>query len=168
MIRHRKIDISKDKKILLEYHCEINYECESDFGKQIPYELYRKKWLDTEKQVEEFISTLSNSMDDNRTIAEILEDDDGATLGYIWVTFTDITDYNLIIAEINEIAVSKQYRNTGIGTHAIEYIEKMVKIAGANILRSGTGYGNITSKNLHEHCGFKPYRIEYEKELRLY
>jgi len=55
-------------------------------------------------------------MNDNLTLAEILEDDDGATLGYIWVTFTDITDYNLIIGEINEIAVSKQYRNTGIGT----------------------------------------------------
>jgi GNAT superfamily N-acetyltransferase len=166
MVRHRKIDISKDKDTLLEYHCEINYECESNFGKQMSYEMYRKKWLNTEKQVEEFFAALSNSMDDNRTIAEILEDDYGAALGYIWVTFTDITDYNLVIAEISEIAVSKQYRNTGIGIYAIEYIEKMVKIKGANILRSGTGFGNIPSKNLHEHCGFKPYRIEYEKELK--
>lgn len=166
MIRHRKIDISKDKETLLDYHCEINYECESDFGKQMPYELYRKKWLNAEKQVEEFVLALSNSMDDNRTIAEILEDDGGATLGYIWVTFTDIIDYNLVIAEINEIAVSKQYRNTGIGTYAIEYIEKLVKIKGATILRSGTSYGNNMSKKLHEHCGFHTYRIEYEKELK--
>ncbi|MBL4937747.1 hypothetical protein JK636_18745 [Clostridium sp. YIM B02515] len=36
--------------------------------------------LKTEKQVEEFISTLSNSMCDNRTLAEILEDDDGASI----------------------------------------------------------------------------------------
>lgn len=125
-----------------------------------------KKWLNTEKQVEEFTLALSKSMDDNRTIAEILEDDGGATLGYIWVTFTDITDYNLIIAEINEIVVSKQYRNTGIGIYSIEYIEKMVKIKGANILRSGTSYGNRVSKSLHEHCGFQPYRIEYEKKLK--
>ena len=166
MIRHRKIDISKDKEILIEFHCEINYEYESDLGKKVPYELYRKKWLNTEKQVEEFTLALSKSMDDNRTIAEILEDYDGATLGYIWVTFTDITDYNLIIAEINEIAVSKQYRNTGIGIYAIEYIEKMAKIKGGNILRSGTIYRNILSKNLHEHCGFQPYRIEYEKKLK--
>ncbi|MBL4938545.1 hypothetical protein JK636_22840 [Clostridium sp. YIM B02515] len=48
----------KDKETLLEYHCEINYECELDFGKQIPYELCRKKWLNTEKQIEEFISIL--------------------------------------------------------------------------------------------------------------
>jgi 8-oxo-dGTP diphosphatase len=165
MIIYRKIDISKDKETLLEYHCEINYECESDFGKQMPYEMYRKKWLNTEKQVEAFISALCNSMDDNRTIAEILVGDDGATLGYIWVTFIDIADYNLIIAEINEIAVSKQYRNTGIATYAIEYIEKIAKTKGAHILRSGTGNGNIPSKNLHERCGFMPYRIEYEKKL---
>ncbi|ERI91360.1 acetyltransferase, GNAT family [Clostridiales bacterium oral taxon 876 str. F0540] len=166
MVRHRRIDISKDKDTLVEYHCEINYECESDFGKQIPYEVYRRKWLNTKKQVKEFIEAICNSMSDNRTIAEILEDDNGADLGYIWVTFTDITDYNLIIAEIREIYVLEKYRNNGVGTYAVEYIEKAAKIKGANILRSGTGYGNINSKNLHEHCGFKPYRVEYEKELK--
>ncbi len=83
----------------------------------------------------------------------------------IWVTFYDIKDYGLSIAEINEIAVTKQFRKSGIGTYAIEYSEKTAKIRGANIFRSGTGYGNIPSKEIHEHCGFKPYRIEYEKIL---
>lgn len=165
MIRHRKVDIVKDREILLELHCEINYECESGFAKEAPYEIYRKKWLDTENQVEEFISALSKSMGDNKTIADILEDENGIALGYLWVTFYDIKDYNLSIAEINEIAVTKQFRKSGIGTYAIEYTKKIAKMRGANILRSGTGYGNISSRVFHERCGFKPYRIEYEKIL---
>ena len=165
MIRHREIDIVKDREILFGFHCEINYECESDFAKETPYEIYRKKWLNTENQVKEYISTLSKSMDDNRTIADILEDENGIVLGYLWVTFSDIRDYNLSIAEINEIAVTKQFRKSGIGTYAIEYTEKIAKMRGANILRSGTGYGNVSSRGIHERCGFKPYRIEYEKIL---
>lgn len=165
MIRYRRIDIVKDREILLEFHCEINYECESDFAKKTPYEIYYQKWLNTENQVEEFISTLYKSMGDNRTIADILEDENGIVLGYIWVTFSDIRDYNLSIAEINEIAVTKQFRKSGVGTYAIEYSEKIAKMRGANILRSGTGYGNIPSREIHERCGFKLCRIEYEKIL---
>lgn len=165
MIKHRRIDIVKDRQTLLEFHCEINYECESDFTKEIPYEVYREKWRKTEKQVEEFISALSKSLEDSRTIADILEDENGTVLGYLWVSFCEIKDYNLLIAEINEVAVAKQFRKSGIGTYAIEYVEKFAKSRGANILRSGTGYGNLHSKVLHERCGFKPYRIEYEKVL---
>ncbi len=165
MKRHRKIDIVKDKEILLEFHCEINYECESDFSRKTPYKIYREKWLATESQVEQFISALSKTMNDSRTIADIIENENGAVLGYIWVTFFDIRDYNLTIAEINEIAVSKHHRKSGIGTYLIEYVEKIARMRGANILRSGTGYGNNPSKGLHESCGFKPYRIEYEKVL---
>ena len=165
MIIHRGIDIVKNREILLEFHCEINYECESGFAKETSYEIYRDKWLNTENQVEEYISALLKSMGDNRTIADILEDENGIVLGYLWVTFSDIKDYNLSIAEINELAVTKQFRKSGIGRYAIEYTEKIAKMRGANILRSGTGYGNISSREIHERCGFKPYRIEYEKIL---
>lgn len=75
MIKHRKIQIVKDREILLDFHCQINYECESDFAKEISYELYKEKWLKAESQVEEYISALLKSMDDMRTMAEILEDE---------------------------------------------------------------------------------------------
>lgn len=165
MIIHRKINIDIDREALLEFHCEINYECESAVAKEMSYEIYRKKWLDAKDQVEEFISALLDSTKDHNTIADILVDEKGTTLGYLWAIFYNIKDYNLCIAEIREIAVSKKSRNSGIGKYAIEYIEKIAKLKGANIIRSGTSVGNTASRAIHDRYGFKPYRIEYEKVL---
>lgn len=165
MILHRKIDIIKDRDILLEFHCEINFQCSSESSKTVGYEKYREKWMNSKNQVDEYVSALNKTMTDVRTIADILEDENGSVLGYLWVTFSDIQDYNLTIAELNEIAVARDKRDTGIATYAMKYIEETSREKGAALLRSGTGYSNIPSRKLHELCGFKPYRIEYEKIL---
>lgn len=162
---HRNIDIVRDKDFLLELHCEINYECESAWGKGSSFSAYREKWMNSSSQIEEFTYYLSKSMEDKRTIAEIIEDDNGVAAAYIWVSFFDVKDYNISIAEIREIAVVKSHRRSGIGKYIMNYIEKKSKESGANVLRSGTGYDNCASKLLHEKSGFKPYRIEYEKIL---
>lgn len=166
MIIHRRIDPVKDREMLLEFHCEINYECESSFAKEIPYELYREKWFTADNQIEEFITALASNMGDCNTIADILENEEGTILGYLWMSFFDLNDYRLLVAEIREIYVAKEFRKSGIGKYAIEYAEKAARVKGADILRSGTGYENAGSRTIHEHYGFKPYRIEYEKLLK--
>jgi len=132
--------------------------------RELSYGEYRKKWLGT-SQPKSFLADLEKTMNDKRTIAEILEDDD-ATAGYIWVTFTDVKDYNITTAEIMDIAVATDYQRRGIGTMMLRYIEDLSRERGATLLRSDTGIENAASQKLHERFGFKPYRIHYEKVLQ--
>ncbi len=74
MLNYRPIDIRKDKKILLEMQCRINFECESPYFRDKSYEKYRKKWMSTE-QTKVFLSRLKKSLKNERTIARIVEVD---------------------------------------------------------------------------------------------
>lgn len=164
MFRFRVVDINKDKDALFEFHCRIDYESETPYARRVPYEKYREKWLST-SQPEVYLSDLAKSMKDERTIAEILEDNN-ALIGYLWVTFAGIQGYNITIAEIMDIVVTPIYQHRGIGLMMLGHIEKLVQERGATLLRSGTGVENLASQKLHERFGFKPYLIHYEKVLK--
>lgn len=164
MSQFRTIDINRDRNVLLEFHCRINYESEIPYARTVPYDEYRKKWLTT-SQPKSFLSDLKRTMKDKRTMAEILEDDNQA-VGYLWVTFTDIRDYGITIAEIMDIAVAPDYQHRGIGTMMMGYIEKLARKQGATLLRSDTGIDNVASQKLHEGLGFRPYRIHYKNLFR--
>lgn len=164
MFRFRRININEDRDLLLEFHCRINFESETPYMRKLPYEEYREKWLST-SQPESFLSDLAKTMKENRTMAEILEDDN-VKMGYLWVTFTDVQDYGITIAGIMDIAVAPDYQRKGIGTTMLRHIEELAKEQGATFLRSDTGIENVASQRLHESFGFEPYRIHYEKALR--
>lgn len=132
--------------------------------RKLSYEEYRNKWLRT-SQPESFLSDLKKAMKENRTIAEILEDNN-VKVGYLWVTFTDVQDYGITIAEIMDIAVARDYQRRGIGTTILRHVEELAKEQGAILLRSDTGNENVASQKLHESFGFKPYKIHYEKVLQ--
>lgn len=163
MFQYRVIDINKDRDILLELHCRINYESETPYVRGVSYEQYRQKWLIT-SQTESYLSHLSKTLKDKRTIAEILEDN-GIVVGYLWATFTDVEGYDITIATVMDIAVVPDYKRRGIGTKMMGYIEETAREREATLLRSDTGIENIASQRLHEKVGFKPYRICYEKIL---
>jgi GNAT superfamily N-acetyltransferase len=164
VFRFRRIGIENDREMLLEFHCRINYESETPYMRKLPYEEYRDKWLTT-GQPESYLGDLEKTMNENRTIAEILEDGD-ATAGYLWVTFTNVQDYKITIAGIMDIAVASSYQRKGIGILMLKHIEELAKKRGATLLRSDTGIENVGSQKLHESFGFKPYRIHYEKILQ--
>ena len=163
VFRFRRVNIRNDRELLLEFHCCINYESETPEMRRLSYKEYRRKWLST-SQTKTFLSDLEKTMKDSRTIAEILEDDD-FTAGYLWVTFTDLKDYNITIAGIMDILVSPNYQRKGIATMMLRHVEELSKERGAILLRSETGIENVASQKLHEGFGFKPYRICYEKSL---
>jgi ribosomal protein S18 acetylase RimI-like enzyme len=164
MLRFRAIDVKKDRDLLLEFHCRINYASETPYARKTPYEKYRQKWLST-PQPESYLSHLAKTMKDERTIAEILEDD-GAVVGYLWVTLEDVEGYGITTASIMDIIVAPDYQRRGIGLMILTHAEKLAKERGAALLRSDTGIENIASQRLHEKFGFKTYRIHYEKVLR--
>ena len=162
--RYRRIEIKNDRDLLLEFHSRINYESESPNMRKLSYEEYRQKWLST-SQPNTFLSDLEKTMKDTRTIAEILEEDDSIA-GYLWVTFSDVQDYNITIAAIMDIAVAPNYQRKGIGTMMLRHVEELAKTRKAALLRSDTGIENVASQKLHQGFGFKPYRICYEKTLQ--
>ena len=163
MLSPRKIDNEADKDTLLEFHCRINYESETPWARIVPFEQYREKWLSS-SQTKTFLGDLAESMADERTIAEIWEDGQ-VVVGYLWVTFSSVGDYNLTIAEVRDIAVVDEYQRRGIGRTILEHAEQLARDRGAHVLRSGTGIDNTAAQGLHVNFAFKPYRIEYEKLL---
>jgi len=164
MLRYRAVDVEKDRKLLLEFHCRINYESETRYARTMSYEEYRKKWLST-SQPKEYLSHLATTMKDERTMAEIVEDE-GSMVGYLWVTFNDLHGYNLTIAEIMDIGVAPSHQRRDIGLSMLRRIEEAARQKGATLLRSDTGGLNMASQKLHEKFGFKVYKIHYEKIIR--
>lgn len=162
-MKYRAIHVERDRDLLLEFHCRINYESETPHARKASCEQCREKWLST-SQPESYLQHLIKTMNDKRTLAEILEDN-GKTVGYLWVAFTDIEGYDTTIAEVMDCAVAPGYQRQGIGTRIMTHIERMAKKKGASLLRSDTGIENKASQKLHEKAGFKPHRICYEKIL---
>ncbi len=164
MCPYRVIDPEQDRDLLLEFHCRINYESETPYARSIPYETYRAQWLST-SQPATFLAHLSESKQDERTVAEFLEED-GVAVGYLWTVFYDLPDYDLIIAEVMDIGVAPDHQRRGLGRKLLQHAEDMARREGATLLRSDTGIENVASQQLHEKLEFRPYRICYEKVLR--
>ncbi|MFP6646284.1 MAG: GNAT family N-acetyltransferase [Candidatus Latescibacterota bacterium] len=162
MIR-RRIDLPSDRQAVVELHCEINHACESRWVQDVPYPLYREKWIDS-AQPDGFTSDLQASLEDPRTVAEVWCDGD-LIVGYLWVTFTDVQNYEFVIAEVRDVAVHRRHRRKGLGSRMMAFAEETARSAGAHVLRSGTGAENPASCSMHEKHGYNTYRVEYEKIL---
>ena len=104
----RDFDIDKDREFVLGCHCRIIFACETEERKKGGYDKYSEKWFST-KQPEEFYNCLSQSKKDNRSIIVICETDN-VRIGYMWVSFSDVEGYDLIIAEIEDIYIDDKWR----------------------------------------------------------
>lgn len=153
-----------DRQTILAFHCEIIYASDTPWARKVPYDHYKQQWFST-AQPNQFFSHLLETCQDARTIAEIVEDDQGKPIGYIWVVFNDIDGYNLTVAEIMDVFVIPEQRRTGLGTRLLKYIEEKAKSRGAHVLRSETGIVNKASIELHKRHGFQTYRVLLEKPL---
>lgn len=163
--RHHKINLETDLDYILERHCRVNYECDTPWARQIPYEEYRANWFSNAAQQNEFISALHDSMEDKRTIAEIIKTESGETTAYLWVPFHR-EDSSFIWADVQDIYVEEAHRRTGVAAYLMDYAEQTARAHGAKVIRSGTGCKNIKSQSLHHKLGYYQYRMEYEKVLQ--
>ena len=149
---------------MLERHCRVNYECDCPWKRAMPYEDYRAEWFRLQGQISEFSGMLLESMKDNRTIAEIIESEDGEKVAYLWVQFI-ITENGFKYAEVQDIYIEEKFRNSGIGTALMVYAEAKARENGARVIRSGTGCENTKSIGMHGKLGYYQYRYDYEKLL---
>ena len=164
-LQHVKIDLERDSAYILERHCLINYACDCPWARKIPYEKYRANWFSNDGQQNGFLSAITESMKDPRTIADILKDELGETIGYLWVPFHG-DDPDFVWADVQEIYVEEAYRGMGLASYLMGYAEEWAKKHGAKVIRSGTGCENISSQKLHQKMGYCQYRFEYEKVLK--
>lgn len=162
---HRPIDFIRDKDYILECHCRINYECDCPWQRQISYAEYRSEWFSLSRQIAAFYDYLKESAQDHRTIAEIIENSDGAVVGYLWVPFCEDEESGFSFADVQDIYVDESFRRMGIADALLEYAEQKARLNGAKVIRSGTGCENMRSIRLHEKHGYYQYRLEYEKLL---
>ncbi|GAA3402125.1 GNAT family N-acetyltransferase [Paenibacillus hodogayensis] len=165
MISPRRINIEDDKHLVLEFHCQTNYASDTPWARKTSYDHYREKWFST-SQPNEFYSYFVETLQDQRSIAEIwIDEETNKVVGYLWVTFNDIVDYGLSVAEINDLLITPEFQGRGLGLQMLKYIEKKAIEKGANLLRSQTGIENTSSQKLHEKFGFHTYRVLFEKKL---
>jgi ribosomal protein S18 acetylase RimI-like enzyme len=164
-LRHMRIDLENDREYIFECHCRVNYECDCPWARKIPYEEYRTNFFISPNGADGFLSALTESMKDTRTIAEIIKSESDETVGYLWVSFHG-EDLDFIWADVQDIYIEEAYRRTGIAVYLMDYAEKSAKNHGAKVIRSGTGCENIGSQKLHEKLGYYQYRMEYEKSLQ--
>ena len=165
-LQHSKIDIDADRNYLLERHCRVNYESGTPWTRKISYEEYQADCFKDGNQnwMEEFLSSLRESMEDPRTIAEIIKTEANETVGYLWVLF-HAEDASYFWADVSDIYVEEAFRKKGIATYLMDYAEHMAKRNGAKVIRSGTGCENFKSQGLHHKIGYYQSWVQYEKIL---
>ena len=164
-IQHRTIDFTSDMDYVLECHCKINYACDCPWARKIPYQQYREEWFSMKNQINGFCEYLKKTANDDRTIAEIIEDDSGRIIGYLWVPFHSDEESRFDFAEIQDLYIEEVFRQQGLAEALIEYAECKAREHGAKVMRSGTGCENIPSIRLYQKLGYYQYRHEFEKEL---
>lgn len=162
---HRKVDFVADRDYILECHCRINYECECPWKREMSYQDYKDEWFSLKSQVDGFFNYLSETALDERSIVEIIEDDIGNTVGFLWVPFNEDKEIGFCFAEIQDVYIEESYRKIGVATELLKYAENKARECGANVIRSGTGCENRASILMHEKLGYYQYRYEFEKVL---
>ena len=163
MLRQRKVDLTEDKDAILRFHALGNYHSDSRWATEDAFDQYLNEWLST-SQPGVFLTSFSESTKDPKTIAELWEDD-GQTVGFLWVTFYEIVGYSIDVAEVRDLEVSPEFHGRGIGTQMLERTESTALERGADLLRSDTGVSNVPMRRLFEKRGFETYRLQYEKVL---
>ena len=120
MITHRRVDVERDADTLFELHSQANYAVASPWmTSSTTYEQFRDHWLTT-PQPEEFLASVTKSLNDPRTVAEIWEVG-GAPAGFVWVRFTDIAGYEFTRADVDDLAVAPEFRMRGIGSQMMAF-----------------------------------------------
>ena len=161
----RPINPTTDRAYVLERHCRTNYACDSPWARAIPYERYRANWFAMPGQMDGFWQHLTGSMNDPRTIAELLLDEDDAIIGYLWAPFWEEPEAGFSCLELQDLYIEERARRQGHAARWLAYAEQKAREHGAKVLRSGTGCENVASQALHKNAGFYVQRYEYEKEL---
>ena len=122
MLRRRPVDLPIDRKAVLRLHALGNYGNDPQWFATEDFEAYLGEWLAT-PQPEAFLASLTQSINDDRTIAEVWEEG-GKVAGLLWVTFSTIEGYRITKTEVCDVLVMPEFQRRGIGTQMLRYAER--------------------------------------------
>lgn len=163
MLSYRPADLEKDRDFILSMHSLGRFENDSASVRLGDLAAYRAWWGHT-AQSDEFLELLAGSLEDERTIAEIWEED-GRPVAFLWVVFSRIAGYEVTVAEVNDLEVAQAHQRAGIGTMLLQHAEQIAREHGADLLRAEAGVDNEAYQGLQRKLGLAPYRIRFEKRL---
>jgi ribosomal protein S18 acetylase RimI-like enzyme len=163
MLSYRPVDLEKDRDFIMTMHSLGMFENDSASLRIGDLADYRAWWGQT-AQSDEFLELLADSLEDERTIAEVWEED-GRLVAFLWVVFSRIAGYEVTVAEVNDLEVLPTHQRVGIGTMLMQHAEQLAREHGADLLRAETGVDNQAYQGLHRKLGLAPYRIRFEKRL---
>ena len=162
-LTRRPVEERRDRDFVFDLKILANQACGNPRERAIPPEEYRSHWLGT-AQPDEFWAVIETSRSDPRTIADVWLEA-GRRVGWAWVTFRDVRDYGVTIAELEEIAVVANRQREGVGGAMLHTIIGMARDKGATVLRSETAIGNTASLLLHAGGGLRVSRVAFSMEL---
>jgi len=163
MLSYRPANLDTDRDFIIAMHILGNFENDPASLRLGDINAYRA-WWGHAAQASEFLEVIGETLQDERTIAEVWQED-SRPVGFLWVVFSRIAGYEMTVAEINDIEVAPTHQRLGIGTMILQHAEDLARERGADLLRSETGVENQGSLALHRKLGFVPYRTRFEKRL---
>jgi ribosomal protein S18 acetylase RimI-like enzyme len=162
VLSQRPVNLESDEEFILDLGCMGSYESLPAWYRNQSYRAYREKWYKSTLP-KLFLSDLSASLREERTIAEIwLEDSQRA--GFLWMTFGD-SPHGPIIATIHDLIVEPAHQRRGIGKMMLQAATRQAKERNAGILRVETSVDNPASQAIYDREGFTVARLLYEKVL---
>jgi ribosomal protein S18 acetylase RimI-like enzyme len=157
-LQYRKVT-RQEIEYAVECHCRVCHVSNNFRNERPTYEAFRAVFQERGAW-EESRAHIMKSLEDDRTLLDIVETNEGKRIGFFWVVFSDW--YEQHMADINDIYVEEFFRRKGIGLEMLAHIEKIVREKGANLLISSTGVDNLISQKMHQKYGFGPRRFEYQ------
>src|SRR5687767_13142389 len=118
MLTQRPIDLVNDRDFVLAMRSMATFENDTPTWGSTNLASYRARW--NESAADEFIDRLTRTLEDERTIAEIWEED-GRPVAFIWVAFTSPAAYGVVVAEVMDIEVVPSHQRIGIGTLLLQH-----------------------------------------------
>lgn len=163
MLTQRPIDLNRDKDFLLDLYCLRDWEDLPSWARNPSYHQYREGWLQT-TQPATFLSGLGESLDDERTVAEVWLEGE-TPVGFLWIVFSDLENAPLTFAEIRALVVSIAHQRRGIGGLMLRHAEAEAVRLGAISIRSEMATENEAARAMHGKQGFTVATYQYEKIL---
>ena len=162
MLTQRPIDLVNDRDFVLAMRSLATFENDSPAWRPMDLASYRARW--NAGAADDFMNRLERTLEDERTIAEIWEED-GRPVAFLWVAFNSPAAYGVVVAEILDIEVVPSHQRIGIGTLLLQHAESLSRERGAVVMRSETAVKNEASQVLYKKLGFSPDRVRLEKTL---
>jgi GNAT superfamily N-acetyltransferase len=163
LLTQRQVEIERDRAFILDLYCLRGWEDLPQWARNSSYYTYKEGWMKTD-QPKVFLNDLKERLGDERTIAEIWEED-GKPVAFMWVVFDELVGYRLTFAEVRSLVVSTGHQRRGIGGLMLRSAEEQAKARGAISLRSEMATDNEAACAMHGKQGFTVTTYQYEKVL---